>query len=42
LINREQVRFSPNIKYVFYDGDNAPGGDFYFNLTAKVSFKTKI
>lgn len=36
------VQLSPNVKYVFYDGDDAPGSDFYFNLTAKVSFKTKI
>jgi hypothetical protein len=38
----EMVQFSPNVKYVFYNGDNAPDGDFYFNLTAIVSFKTKI
>ncbi len=38
----KMIQFSPNIKYVFYGGDNAPNGDFYFNLTAKVSFKTKF
>jgi hypothetical protein len=38
----KMVQFSPNVKYVFYDGDNAPEGDLYFNLTAKISFKTKI
>lgn len=38
----KMIRISPNVKYVFYDGDDAPGGDLYFNLTAKISFKTKI
>jgi len=38
----DMVKISPNIKYVFYGGDNAPDGDFYLNLTAKVSFKTSI
>ena len=38
----KMVKISPNIKYVFYGGDNAPDGDFYLNLTAKVEFKTKI
>jgi hypothetical protein len=38
------IQVSPNVKYVFYgEGDNGagkPDGDFYINLTAKVSFKT--
>jgi len=38
----KMIQLSPNVKYVFYNGDNAPDGDFYFNLTAKISFKTKI
>jgi hypothetical protein len=38
----KMVQLSPNIKYIFYGGDNAPDGDFYLNLTAKVSFKTSI
>jgi hypothetical protein len=41
----KMVQLSPNVKYVFY-GDPAtgakPDGDFYINLTAKVSFKTKL
>lgn len=38
----KMVQISPNVKYVFYGGDDAPDGDFYFNLTAKISFKTSI
>jgi hypothetical protein len=38
----KMVQISPNVKYVFYDGDGAPEGDFYLNLTAKISFETKI
>jgi hypothetical protein len=38
----KMVKLSPNVKYVFYGGNNAPDGDFYFNLTAKVDFKTSI
>jgi hypothetical protein len=38
----KMIRVSPNIKYVFYGGENAPDGDFYLNLTAVISFKTKI
>jgi hypothetical protein len=40
----KMIKFSPNIKYVFYGSDNGgkPEGDFYFNLTAKISFKTGI
>ena len=40
----KMIKFSPNIKYVFYGDDNGskPGGDLYFNLTAKLSFKTSI
>jgi hypothetical protein len=38
----KMVQISPNVKYIFYDGDDAPDADFYFNLTAKVSFKTSI
>jgi hypothetical protein len=38
----KMVQISPNIKYVFYGGDNAPDADFYFNLTAKIEFKTSI
>jgi hypothetical protein len=37
----KMVQISPNVKYVFYDGDG-PDSDFYFNLTAKISFKSKI
>jgi hypothetical protein len=41
----KMVQLSPNVKYVFY-GENEmgdkPKGDFYINLTAKVSFKTKF
>jgi hypothetical protein len=38
----KMVQISPNVKYVFYGGDNAPGGDFYLNLTALIEFKTKL
>lgn len=38
----KMIQISPNVKYVFYGGDNAPDADFYLNLTAKVEFKTKI
>jgi len=41
----KMIDFSPNVKYVFYgEGDSgiAHDSDFYINLTAKVSFKTKI
>ncbi|MCK5057286.1 MAG: hypothetical protein KAT34_11560 [Candidatus Aminicenantes bacterium] len=40
----KMIRISPNIKYVFYGDDNGnkPDSDFYFNLTAKISFKTGI
>ncbi len=41
----KMVLISPNVKYVFYgdpDVGTKPGSDFYVNLTAKVSFKTKI
>jgi hypothetical protein len=38
----DMITISPNIKYVFYGGDNAPDGDFYLNLTALFEFKTKI
>ncbi len=41
----KMVQLSPNVKYVFY-GDSAmgskPESDFYINLTAKISFKTKL
>ncbi len=39
------VKISPNIKYVFYGQPETglkPKGDFYFNLTALISFKSKI
>jgi len=39
------IQLSPNVKYVFYgDSDNgtSPDGDFYFNLTAKIGFKTSL
>ncbi len=40
------VKLSPNVKYVFYgtpDGGGKPdGSDFYFNITAKVSFKSGL
>ncbi|MCP5101908.1 MAG: hypothetical protein GY950_00950, partial [bacterium] len=40
----KMVQISPNVKYVFYGDDNGgkPDSDFYFNLTAKISFKTGI
>ena len=41
----KMVELSPNVKYVFYGHPATgakPGGDFYINLTAKVSFKTKL
>lgn len=38
----KNITFSPNVKYVFYGGDNAPDGDFYFNLTGYIAFKTSI
>lgn len=38
----KNIMFSPNVKYVFYGGDNAPDGDFYFNLTGYITFKTTI
>ncbi|MCK4763361.1 MAG: porin [Candidatus Aminicenantes bacterium] len=36
------IQVSPNVRYVFYGGENAPDGDFYFTLTAKIDFKTGI
>ncbi len=36
------IQFSPNFRYMFYSGDNAPKGDIYITLTAKVSFKSKF
>jgi hypothetical protein len=38
----EMIKVSPNVKYVFYSGDNAPDGDFYLNLTALINFKSKF
>ncbi len=38
----KHIQISPNMRYVFYSGEGAPKGDFYFTLTAKVSFKTKL
>jgi len=38
----KMIQVSPNVKYVFYNGDDAPDGDLYLNLTAKISFKTSI
>ena len=40
----KMIQVSPNVKYVFYDSDNGskPDSDFYFNLTAKIKFNTKI
>lgn len=41
----KMLKISPNVKYVFYgnpDLGEKPGADLCFNLTAKVSFKTKI
>ena len=41
----KMIQLSPNVKYVFYGkGDSGieHDSDFYINLTAKVSFKTKI
>lgn len=37
----KMIKLSPNFKYVFYDEDGMDG-DFYFNLTAMISFKTGI
>ena len=41
----KMVKISPNVKYVFY-GDSAngdaPKGDLHINLTAKISFKSKL
>ncbi len=36
------IRVSPNIKYIYYGGKESPSGDFYINITLKVSFKTKL
>jgi len=38
----DNIKISPNVKYVFYGGDDAPDGDFYLNLTGHITFKTKI
>jgi hypothetical protein len=38
----DYIKFTPNVKYVFYGGDNHPDGDFYFNLTGYIEFKTKF
>jgi hypothetical protein len=38
----DMIKVSPNVKYVFYSGDNAPDGDFYLNLTALIDFKSKF
>jgi hypothetical protein len=38
----KMIQFSPNVRYMFYVGDNAPKGDIYITLTAKVSFKTRL
>jgi len=35
----KNVKISPNVKYIHYAGNNLKG-DFYFNLTAKISFKS--
>lgn len=40
-------QFGPNIKYAFYDdpaeaGVEKPGSDFYFNLTGKIKFESKL
>jgi hypothetical protein len=37
----DSISISPNIKYVFYSGDNSPDSDFYLNLTALIKFKSK-
>ncbi|MCP5049342.1 MAG: hypothetical protein GY940_19385 [bacterium] len=41
----KMIQLSPNVKYVFYgegvDGMK-PDGDFYLNLTAKISFKSSL
>jgi len=37
----KMISISPNVKYISY-ADSDLKGDFYFNLTAKVSFKTGI
>jgi len=39
----KMVKLSPNVKYVFYGNPETgekPGGDFYFNLTAMIQFKS--
>ncbi len=42
----KMIKLSPNIKYVFYgdidNGSKPSGSDLYFNLTAKISFKTGL
>ncbi len=38
----KNIQLSPNVKYVFYSGDNHPKADVWINLTAKIAFKTKI
>ncbi len=35
----KNIKFSPNVKYVYYQNSDLKG-DLYFNLTAKVSFKS--
>ena len=40
-------QFGPNIKYAFYGdpveaGVEKPGSDFYFNLTGKIKFESKL
>ena len=38
----KMIQICPNIKYIFYSGSGRPEADIWFNLTAKVSYKTKI
>ncbi len=38
----KMIQFSPNVRYLFYTGNDAPKGDLYITLTAKISFKTKF
>lgn len=37
----KHVKISPNVKYVYYQNSDLKG-DFYFNLSGKISFKTNF
>ncbi len=38
----KMVELNPNIKYVFYSGAGHPDGDLWFNISMKISFKSKF